>query len=364
MSKPLLCIKWLPTSANVALSPPLLSLSLPRHIPDRLRFGDSIAAHIPGDQPHLNDFINKYPIQSLTLNINISDKTQEDLIRYRGGIPNRRPSRLGCERHVALDDLESAIIDFIQSHNNNSTKLVLVGFGMTAEWNYLLRNFPQVISYFSVWMDLRDIAKDITGAIGVIPARVSVLQTLGYHWKDIKGSNKHGAADNATNDAVSILAMTTDFLNPKNQEKLRFRQKCTRIARYTYNEYKIVFGATIQSQKYQSQEKLLPKLINSSMKLARYFFDFMPLSAGLKSAEVAFITFQNESYLAKFIQANNQRLLPTGETLLVISIIKEIAGAKEIAEREEKQRLRAIKKAEGLEHGTDPNEGYTLILEE
>lgn len=275
---------------------------------------------IPG-HPRLDDFINKNQIQSLTLNINISDQTREDLIRYRGGIPNRHPSRLGYERQVNLDDLESAVVEFIQSYNG--TKLVLIGFEMPAEWNYLLRNFPKAIPYFSFWMDLRDIAKDITAAIGVIPGRVSVLQTLGYNWKDIEGSNKHGSADNAANDAISVLAMANGFLNPENQEKLRFRQKCSQIARRTYNENNIIFGATIQSQ-----EGLLPNTINSSMKLASYFFDFMPTSIGLKSAEIAFITFENKSCLNQFIQANNQRLLPTGEILSVVPIIKVSAGAK------------------------------------
>ncbi|KAI0907950.1 hypothetical protein F4823DRAFT_625930 [Ustulina deusta] len=308
-------------------------------------------AHVPG-QPRLDDFVNKNQIQSLTLNVNISDQTREDLIRYRGGIPNRRPSRFGYERQVDLDGLESAVIEFIQSCN--STKLVLIGFEMPAEWTYLVRNFPRVIPYFLFWIDLRDIAKDIT-AIGVIPGRVSVLQTLGYHWKDIKGSNKHGSADNAGNDAVSVLAMAHAFLYPENQKKLQFRQKCGQIAQHTFNENRITFGATIQSQK-----GLLPNTINSSMKLARYFFDFMPTSTGLKSADIAFITFENESRLNQFIQANNQRLLPTGETLSVIPIIKGSAGAKGTAEREEKQRLRAIKKAERLKYDTDLGIGKQL----
>ncbi|KAI1108024.1 hypothetical protein F5Y14DRAFT_457510 [Nemania sp. NC0429] len=314
-------------------------------------------------QPHLDDFINKNEIQCRTLNINISKQTREDLIRRGGGIPNRRPSRCGCERQVNLvDDLESAVIEFIQDyHGNSTTKLVLVGFEMAAEWNYLLRNFPKAIPYFSSWMDLRDVAKDLTAAVGVIPGRVSVLQALGYHWKDIKGSNKYGGtADNAGNDAISVLAMASGFLNRENRERLRFRQKCSLIARHTYNEDKITFGAAIRSQ-----EGSLPNAIDSTMKLARYFFDFTPTSTGLKSAEIAFITFENESHLNQFIQANNQRLLPTGEILSVVPItIGESAGAREAIEREEKQRLRAIKKAERLEIDAGLDEGYMTMFEE
>ncbi|KAI0468061.1 hypothetical protein F4859DRAFT_524917 [Xylaria cf. heliscus] len=303
---------------------------------------------IPG-QPRLHDFIKKSQVQSLTLNINISNQT--------GGIPSRRPSRFGDERQVNLEDLEAVIIEFLQASNN--TKLVLVGFEMPAEWNYLLKYFPKAIPYFSFWIDLRDIAKDITAAIGVIPGRVTVLQTLGYNWKDIKGSNKHGCADNAADDAVSVLAMANAFLNPENQEKLRFRQKCSQIVQHTYKERRIIFGATIQCQ-----EGLLPNSINSSMKLARYFFDFMPTATGLKAADIAFITFENESYLNHFIQANNQRPLPTGEILSVVQIVIGGAETKGAAEREEKQRLRAIKKAERLEIGTGLDEDCIAILEE
>ncbi|KAI1146749.1 hypothetical protein F4825DRAFT_439668 [Nemania diffusa] len=309
----------------------------------------------PG-QSRLDDFIHKNQIQSLTLNINLSNQTREDLIRYRGAIPNRRRSRFGHECQVNLDDLETAVIGFIQACD--STKLVLIGFEMAAEWTYLSRNFPKAIPYFSFWIDLRDIAKDITAAIGVIPGRVSVLRTLGYSPRDINGSNKHGSADNAVNDAISVLAMANAFLGPENQEKLRDRQKCNQIARRTFNEHNITFGATIQSH-----DGLLPNTINSSMKLARYFFDFMPTSTGVKSAEIAFITFQNKNHLKQFLQENNQRLLPTGEILSVIPIIKESIGAKETAERKEKQRLRAIKKAESFEYDIDLDEVNAAILE-
>ncbi|KAI0805220.1 hypothetical protein GGR55DRAFT_655863 [Xylaria sp. FL0064] len=174
-------------------------------------------APFPG-QPHLGDFRDKTELRCLTLNINMSEEAREDIIRFRGGVPKRRLSRLGKERQVDLDSLESAVVEFIQSCNP-TTKLVLMGFEMPAEWTYLSRIFPGVMPYFSSWVDLRDIAKDVA-AIGVIPGRVSVLQIFGYHWKDIKGSNRCGSADNAGNDAVSTLAMANALLYPENQEKL------------------------------------------------------------------------------------------------------------------------------------------------
>ncbi|KAJ2979961.1 hypothetical protein NUW58_g7071 [Xylaria curta] len=170
----------------------------------------------------LSNFYDKYQLQSLTLNIELSDQLQEDLIRFRGNIPNRRPSRFGYERQINLDSLESAIIEFIQSCSNSNTDLVLVGFEMAAEWNYLSKNFPRAMPYFSSWIDLRDIGKDIASA-KVLPGRVSMLQTFGYYWKDIKGSNRNGSADNAGDDTVSTLAMANAFFYSENRDKLRSR---------------------------------------------------------------------------------------------------------------------------------------------
>lgn len=221
-------------------------------------------AHVPG-QSCLDDFINKDQMRCLTLNINTSDQTRHYLIRHRCGIPSRRSSCFGDERQVDIGILESAIIKFIQSCG--SKKLMLMGFDMSTEWTYLFRTFPKAIPYFSCWVDLRDIAQDIIGAVGFITGRVFVLQTFGYNRKDIKGSKKHGAAENVANDAVSVLAMASALLDPEHRERLRFRQKCSRIAKRAYNENKIAFGATIQSQ-----EGALPQAIDSGLKLAQYFF--------------------------------------------------------------------------------------------
>ncbi|KAI1369901.1 hypothetical protein F5Y08DRAFT_334252 [Xylaria arbuscula] len=174
------------------------------------------------DRPRLSEFYDEYQLQTLTLNIELSDQLQEDMICYRGNVPTRRLSRFGHEREINLDNLESAIVEFIQSCGNShpDTHFVLMGFEMAAEWNYLSKNFPRAMPYFSSWMDLRDIGKDITSA-KVLPGRVSILQTFGYHWKDITGSGRKGSADNAGDDTVSILAMANAFLYTENQDKLR-----------------------------------------------------------------------------------------------------------------------------------------------
>ncbi|KAI0181261.1 hypothetical protein GGR52DRAFT_26287 [Hypoxylon sp. FL1284] len=173
-------------------------------------------------RPRLGDFYDKYQLQCLTINIDLSEQTQRDLLRFQGHIPKRRVSRFGHERTVKLEDLETAIIEFIQSCGISShrTKLVLTGFEMTAEWNYFSRDFPRLMPYFASWIDMRDVGKDIASARS-LPGRVAILQTFGYSWKDIKGSNENGSADNAGEDAVSTLAMANAFFNRENQDRFR-----------------------------------------------------------------------------------------------------------------------------------------------
>lgn len=170
-------------------------------------------------QPCLQDFYVKNQIQALTLNINIS-------------MPARRSHRFGQEQQVGIGNLEAAIIDFIKSCNNKA-HLLLIGFEMAAEWAYLPRFSPQAISFFLAWVDLRDIAKDITSSVRVIPGLTSLLQIFGYHWKDIQPGKKnlHGCmTDNDGDDAVATCALANALLFSENHEKLRFRQECGQIA--------------------------------------------------------------------------------------------------------------------------------------
>ncbi|OAQ59962.1 hypothetical protein VFPPC_10053 [Pochonia chlamydosporia 170] len=139
------------------------------------------------NQPSLQNFCTTNQIQALTLNINIPKEELDTFICLRGGknMPARRSHRFGQQQQVNLENLEAAIVDFIQGCPRKKTNLVLIGFEMAAEWTYLYKAFPRAMPFFSAWMDLRDIVQDITSSVGVIPGLVSLLQTVGYHWKDV-----------------------------------------------------------------------------------------------------------------------------------------------------------------------------------
>lgn len=300
-------------------------------------------------RPCFEDFYNENKIRALTLNINISKKKRDEIVRLKGesSIPTRRRHRFGREQQVDLENLEELIIDFIQSCEDKGN-LVLIGFEMAAEWTYLSRNFPRAGPFFSAWVDLRDIAKDISSSVGVIPGLVSLLKIFGYHWKDIqpgRGDLGGGIADNAGDDAVATCVLASALLDSENHEKLRFRQECSRIAGrkdYRSPDVRDCFTVSICA------EGPLPFTINSGMKLARQFFNYSPQSAGIMSEETAYLKFRSQHQMDQFVADIHGVALPTGEILSVQGYSQAIRSIEsEDNERKEKQELRRRKRLEG-----------------
>ncbi|EXK99480.1 hypothetical protein FOQG_02002 [Fusarium oxysporum f. sp. raphani 54005] len=305
------------------------------------------------NRPSLKPFYDDNEISGLTLNINIRKEVQDHLIALRGGkgLPIRRSLRFGEEKRVDIENLESAVIEFIQNCNHDSS-LVLLGFGMAAEWTYLFEAFPRAIPLFSAWVDLRDIAKDITSSTSVIPGLVPCLQLFGYHWKDIlsiKGNSSGGIADNAGDDAVSTCALANALLSPTNQEKLIFRQQCAQIAQVfsKKNGHQILRRREAFAVAVTAHQQKLPASIDSGMKLARQFFDYSPKAAGILSPDVACVTFSCEEHMDRFMSEVDGLELPTGERLLVErQYQQETNSEKENKLQDEKRVLRERQRQE------------------
>ncbi|PNP79411.1 hypothetical protein FNYG_07246 [Fusarium nygamai] len=113
----------------------------------------------------LYHFVEDNNMEVLTFNIDTSQELGDGVLRAGGlqGMPIRRPHRFGEERSLYIENLEPFVVEFL-SNLPRDKKLVLVGFGMGADWTYLSTNFPAAIPFFSAWIDLGDIVVDITSS--------------------------------------------------------------------------------------------------------------------------------------------------------------------------------------------------------
>ncbi|SCO33885.1 uncharacterized protein FFNC_03498 [Fusarium fujikuroi] len=161
----------------------------------------------PGREPglikprrRLRYFFEDNNMEGLTLNVNTSKELGDDVLRvgrrvggrvggrvgYLKGMPTRRPHRFGVEKSLDIEDVEPFIEDFLQELPKDK-HLVLIGFGMEAEWTYLSTNSPAAIPFFSAWIDLRDIVVDIASSSTVCsPSLFTLIKLFGYFWQDVK----------------------------------------------------------------------------------------------------------------------------------------------------------------------------------
>ena len=163
----------------------------------------------------------------------------------------------------------------------------------------------------------------------------------------------HGNTDNAGDEAVTTLALVDALLSSENQERLRFRQECDRIARVaskTKDHHMFPFTAIVRSNSGS-----LPHIINMGIKLARQFFDFKPRSTEIISTNTAYLTFTYEDQLQHFIQAIDGMVLPTGEVLLAETFqgnFEEIAKAQAQEDKKRKD-IQEVRRRRRLERTED-----------
>ncbi|TRX91586.1 hypothetical protein FHL15_007591 [Xylaria flabelliformis] len=210
----------------------------------------------------LQEFAQQNGISSTTMNVTSST--------HKKRIPKRIQSRFGNECNVDFDCLDERINKLLLEYNarrivDNKDRLILVVFEYRAEWSYMARFFPSALRYFSAWLDVIDLSREVAPG-GNVPSLKKTLNPLGYSLWDVTHDRKseEGAAHNAGNDAVITLAVLEGLQWPANQAKLRSLQAYWRIIsshRGPPNLLRMPFTANIQTL----DQTLLPKSLDSAL---------------------------------------------------------------------------------------------------
>lgn len=278
-------------------------------------------------KPYLAKFVSDNQVQTLLLDVEPSKEELDRLLASGRRPRSRRSHRFGANQQIHPRNLQSCIIDFITTHHTDPRKkLVLMGFSLGPDWEFLIKGIPEALSLFSAWVDVRDIAENIA-PVGQIPNLKSLFTICGYHWKNLRPCNPrlYGSEDghNAVNDVVATCAVASALLMPQVQQNLLFRQQCAYIAGVFKNKPKPTQRPSCYTRRPEEIFTIkirvhglpqVPRALNSEMKVARLFFSYSPKSVGIDQHAV-YVTFNSQDAMDKFFTDMNGSVLLTGETL-------------------------------------------------
>ncbi|KAJ4139774.1 hypothetical protein NW768_001118 [Fusarium equiseti] len=273
------------------------------------------------NMPSLIQFYNKKSVRAWTINVLIRQDEKDQILALRD-IPVRRNVRLGTQLAIHPDLLGDAVTSFLLNQgyfHDNKRNLVCVSFNPKG-WKYMRDYFPAVMSRFSAYMDLRDIARDAAPDSGPIPGLKSCIELFNFDG-ELQQTEKAGRkADNAGEHAVAVCAFANILLSSENQRTFKYKLECGLMAQcWESEDIRMNFSADARyfvSVRTEAREAL-PFALESSWRIAQEFHGWNPKYAVKASYAEAYLQFHNESDVQDFIQDVNGKVYPTGETLSV-----------------------------------------------
>nr|CEG05161.1 unnamed protein product [Fusarium clavum] len=269
------------------------------------------------NMPSLIQFYNNKRVKALTVDVHIRQDEKAEILALRD-IPVRRNVRFGKQITMHPDHLGAAITGFLQGClHKNERNLVCVGFNPKA-WKYMRDYFPEAMSHFSAYMDLRDIARDAAPHSGHIPGLRDCLELFHFNG-ELAGTEKIGEkTDNAGEHAVAMCAFATILLSSWNQETFK----------YQLNARFLVSVCT-------EARETLPYCLKSSWSIAQQFHAWNPKYAIRASHDEAYVQFHNKPDMQTFINDMNGEVYPSGETLSVMTYEEREEGLEEEPEQQD-----------------------------
>ncbi|KAK8077114.1 hypothetical protein PG996_003284 [Apiospora saccharicola] len=319
-----------------------------------------LPTHPLSSRPTIKEFVQRNQVRGSTVNITLSAENQQLVRSFNNGkIPFRKTSEFWEEQDCGIGELDDRMSMLVRLYKEDASSrgrdLVLVTFAHGAEWRYLTIYFPTIAQYFTSWLDVRQLAKADTFRSNTPPLK-TCLTSYGYHWMDItcgssivsgedyEGDERNTNADNAGNDACMTLALLECLQDPEFRQRLINRQTIEAIVHLSEKPpWRELFVATFEP----TDQPQLPGCLSNGYQAARYFWEYEPISIGLKykarcgdtqlgkQAERGWVAFRSKQHLARFVGKHHNALVG-GQTLKVTRVDRD--GQEFKAEEELRQR--------------------------
>ncbi|KAK9787337.1 putative Exonuclease domain-containing protein [Seiridium cardinale] len=190
----------------------------------------------------------------------------------------------GQAEETEAEQCETAIVSLLQAIRQRfRSPLVLIGFDLVFEFKTIVSHLSQITQYFSSWVDLREIAAEISNANS--PGMKDTLLAFELFRPDlaVRGKNDH----NAGNDAIRQLAVLVNLLNLRKGGRLHFdhhgdrvedRDALQKFWNQTRPRPKELYPFTAR---IRIQGKDLISLVPNCPRLFSLFSDYQPTAVGM-----------------------------------------------------------------------------------
>ncbi|KAL6809190.1 hypothetical protein GGI42DRAFT_365993 [Trichoderma sp. SZMC 28013] len=258
------------------------------------------------------------------------------LIDRERGERGREQHRYGTQHHVSGDKVENTIAGIIESFRDKTSgdaPLILTGFAVVFELQVLSNIYPDLLNYFTSWVDLQEVASGMTDGI-VTPGLRETLIACGFegywHSQESRTASQH----NAATDTVRTAMLLIRFLGlPSGGETLdisQSSQKTQQFARRRSNA-----PATPEQKNYWKGSRPRPKEFYpfitrvyrtpgfedfDGRSLFNLFSEYEPTAVGLSNGNrYGWVCLPNLETLEKFVRSVNTWEAKDGSVWEVIS---------------------------------------------
>ncbi|KAK4074869.1 uncharacterized protein Triagg1_5018 [Trichoderma aggressivum f. europaeum] len=147
----------------------------------------------------------------------------------------REQHRYGTQHCVSSDTVEETITGIIESFRDKTSgdaPLILTGFAIVFELQVLSSIYPNLLNYFTSWVDLQEVASGMTGGI-VTPGLRETLIACGFEGYRHSQESRTASQHNAATDTVRTAMLLIRFLGlPSGGEMLEISQSSQKTQQF------------------------------------------------------------------------------------------------------------------------------------